>query len=985
MPRLSVAVRVVVVVLMAFGVANAATYTDPAGDTSIQPGGAQAGDIIGADVSIANNALAVQVRFAPGTLPGDDALFFAIIFDTNGNPNDGDTFVGVGAEYGYFVSRFEGEGAAFVGPFNEDTQEYEFEILPLPSISGDTIDLAIPLAGIGGATQFNFRMVSAGAQNEVDDPTLADFLPDIDEAAAVFGGTPQPIPPSVLAFTASPLTIAAGQSSTLAWRTSQSDNVTITSLGNVAASGSAVVSPTQTTTYTLNVSSTGGIASAQVTVTVVTTPVLVISRPPQGITQLANTGGGTDSIVITNVGGGTANVVIPPLSNLFTVSPSSFSLPAGQSREITITANAQPAGAFEGSITIGNISIRIPVLSSTPSNGAAPASTVARIDVTGNSGTVRFVNNGSQALQAIAVADVPWVRPETGLINIAANGGTRDVSFEIVPALRSNPFGSETAEISLVYISNIGPGLFKGSGTTNKQSLSVTLVQTTPIATPGGTIPPLGTGEVAFFVPGLTRTASLVSDVIASNRPRSSTAANLTLYYLGVGTGASTARVASFNSVSAGASVTLADAVRSAFNTGAETGTLQVRSTDAPGLGVAASLFNKVRREGLVGTSLRSLRADRGFSSPNNSYIPGIRTDSSTTTTLYLQEMGGADAIVQTNFVNTSGVPVTSRTDNVPAFSVVELKNVVPSGAVAAVLTSLGGGRIAGRALVTETGSGDVSDVIDWGQRNGIGAVQPQSIPFARIDGTSRTEVVITNRGTEALTGTLSFVGGGSRRRVVGRRANIGGSLRKIVRQLPPVSDAAVSISLAPNQSRVINAADLSASGTGMILYQPLTGFAAVSARTITTSAFGAISTSLPVVGAASGLRLGDSKEFASVESASAAAVTAGRPGSFQSALGLVETGGRDAKVRATLRYTQAAPGSLVQLRGVASRDYSLRAREFVRVSDLARDIIGAQRDTYDDLRGMTLEITVVEGEGSVVPMIGATENGTGDLFVRMD
>ena len=113
--------------------------------------------------------------------------------------------------------------------------------------------------------------------------------------------------------------------------------------------------------------------------------------------------------------------------------------------------------------------------------------------------------------------------------------------------------------------------------------------------------------------------------------------------------------------------------------------------------------------------------------------------------------------------------------------------------------------------------------------------------------------------------------------------------------------------------------------------------------------------------------------------------VATGRPGSFQSSLGLVETAGRDAKVRATLRFTQSSPGSLVQLRGVASRDYALRAREFVRVNDLARDIIGAQRETYDDLRGMSLEITVVEGEGSVVPMIGATENGTGDLIVRMD
>ena len=60
--------------------------------------------------------------------------------------------------------------------------------------------------------------------------------------------------------------------------------------------------------------------------------------------------------------------------------------------------------------------------------------------------------------------------------------------------------------------------------------------------------------------------------------------------------------------------------------------------------------------------------------------------------------------------------------------------------------------------------------------------------------------------------------------------------------------------------------------------------------------------------------------------------------------------------------------------RGVAGMDY-----------DLAREIIGPQRESFDDLSNVRLEITVVEGEGAVVPMIALTENGTGDVIVRME
>lgn len=72
----------------------------------------------------------------------------------------------------------------------------------------------------------------------------------------------------ILSFYASPATIMEGESSTLHWQTENAETVTISGVGNVAASGSTVVTPTRTTTYTLTARNPHGEASAQVTVQV---------------------------------------------------------------------------------------------------------------------------------------------------------------------------------------------------------------------------------------------------------------------------------------------------------------------------------------------------------------------------------------------------------------------------------------------------------------------------------------------------------------------------------------------------------------------------------------------------------------------------------------------------------------------------------------------------------------------------------------------
>lgn len=86
-------------------------------------------------------------------------------------------------------------------------------------------------------------------------------------------GAPAPTP--TISFSASPDDIATGQTSTLVWDTTNATSVTIDNgIGAQPVSGSVVVQPTLTTTYTLTASGPGGTVSRPVTVTVTNRPII---------------------------------------------------------------------------------------------------------------------------------------------------------------------------------------------------------------------------------------------------------------------------------------------------------------------------------------------------------------------------------------------------------------------------------------------------------------------------------------------------------------------------------------------------------------------------------------------------------------------------------------------------------------------------------------------------------------------------------------
>ena len=89
--------------------------------------------------------------------------------------------------------------------------------------------------------------------------------------------SPSVQPPAINSFTATPATITAGQSAILSWSVSGASTVSIDNgVGDVSNATSRAVSPSQTTTYTLTATGSGGSVTSRTTITVST----FVTQPP---------------------------------------------------------------------------------------------------------------------------------------------------------------------------------------------------------------------------------------------------------------------------------------------------------------------------------------------------------------------------------------------------------------------------------------------------------------------------------------------------------------------------------------------------------------------------------------------------------------------------------------------------------------------------------------------------------------------------------
>ena len=90
---------------------------------------------------------------------------------------------------------------------------------------------------------------------------------------AVAPPTPPPAPVAPTAtISASPDTVIAGQPTTITWKADNANDITISGLGTVSASGTRQLTPAESTTYTLMAKGPGGTADANARVTVNAAP-----------------------------------------------------------------------------------------------------------------------------------------------------------------------------------------------------------------------------------------------------------------------------------------------------------------------------------------------------------------------------------------------------------------------------------------------------------------------------------------------------------------------------------------------------------------------------------------------------------------------------------------------------------------------------------------------------------------------------------------
>jgi len=151
-------------------------------------------------------------------------------------------------------------------------------------------------------------------------------------------------PAPTVSISADPQTILLGESATLSWSSTYADSATIDqSIGSVPVNGSTMVSPGQTTTYTITATGLGGTATDSVTVTVLYPPTATISADPETILLGA-------SATLTWSSTHTVSCVIEP--GVGTVDPSG-SIPVSPTVTTTYTITATgPGGTATDTVTV---------------------------------------------------------------------------------------------------------------------------------------------------------------------------------------------------------------------------------------------------------------------------------------------------------------------------------------------------------------------------------------------------------------------------------------------------------------------------------------------------------------------------------------------------------------------------------------------------------------------------------------------------------
>lgn len=124
-------------------------------------------------------------------------------------------------------------------------------------------------------------------------------------------------------------------------------------------------------------------------------------------------------------------------------------------------------------------------------------------------------------------------------------------------------------------------------------------------------------------------------------------------------------------------------------------------------------------------------------------------------------------------------------------------------------------------------------------------------------------------------------------------------------------------------------------------------------------------------------IRLGQVQQISGIGVSSIATAQGRKPGTFRTNLGLVEASGQPARVRVSVKYADAKS---LTFGALTSFEVDLDPNESVLISDFSSRI--PVTAAGKDLRNVSLEFRVIEGEGAVVACASSIDNGTGDSIL---
>jgi hypothetical protein len=460
---------------------------------------------------------------------------------------------------------------------------------------------------------------------------------------------------------------------------------------------------------------------------------------------------------------------------------------------------------------------------------------------------------------------------------------------------------------------------------------------------------------VALFIDGLSSTNKFNGDLLISSRAAVPSISDLQIFQFA---GSNPTQLSAIPSFSPNAGVSFPSIARSVFGNNAA-GSFQVRSSQAANIALSAVVTSNGSNSAIASvTSLPILRSDRSVGTGERLTFTGAQDSE---TTVWIQEVTGNAGHFSIQYLDANGAVVGINTGNLLPFA--SSASGASNGTRSIIVTndSTGAARLAGYAVINDATTNDGWVLTDplhqWGSASG-----PLILPLVQTGAGSQTDVYVMNTSSSAAAVTLA-VDSPDRRHAVRPAAEPSTHAMTI----PPMSTTRTTFAPASGFVRISGGTSLSAAG-----------------RITTSAGGGSLGSSLPAVPSGAALGNGHGKRFTGVDDSSARTIATATAATYRSTLILVETAGQEATVHVTLRYAFVA-GATVSSQGVSSLDFSIGPNQMLTIADLARSIIGAQRDSFGDLRNMQVDVDVIDGAGQVLPFIEAIDNGSGDIAVRAE